>query len=532
MGTMLVLSLLWPLVLGLLSSLDPRRDRWWWIAPLPAALLALFPGTTLELPWLLVGMRFEVDALGSAFLLLSAVVWGIAGWELPHYRVGNGFRLCFGLTLSANLGVLVAYDGLSFYTCFSLMAVAAYALLRNHPGARRGARWYLILALLGELALLCAILLLGKHGGDFRSLGQVLVNHPQRHLVVALVYLTFAIKVGNVPLHIWLPPAYGTGHPLAVLVFGGVITNLGVFGWMRFLGLGHWSSGIWSNWFLTVGLISTGYCALLGACQHRPRSILGYSSASQMGLATLVIGLGLGRPDQWYWLQWVVVIFSLHHGLIKTGLIVASLRGWHGPWQWLLLILGALALAGLPPTSGWLAKHLLKVSTLTASPPWKPWLGTLLALSSFTTGLMMVQFLRRLPGTTRQPAGLWIGLLLASFSVWLVALRLLPEATTATLSAKTLGEALPPLLATATLVAVGMVLGLGLHLPEGDLLYILSRIRLPGWRRAPIHTATTTAPAPIWRWLGLTERRLRRTQIAGILLLGLLATLVLLIPRY
>ena len=265
--------------------------------------------------------------------------------------------------------------------------------------------------------------------------------------------------------------------------------------------------------------------------QHRSRSILGYSSASQMGLATLLIGVGLARPDQWHWLQWVVVVFSFHHGLIKTGLVLATLRGWQHGWQLAVLALGALALAGLPPTSGWLAKHLLKESALLAAEPWQPWWDILLPLTSLTTGLMMIQFLRRCPRARGGQARAWIGLLLASLAVWLAGFYLLPELTRATLSGKSLAQALQPLLITALLVAGGRVLGLGLRLPEGDLLYILSRIRPPGWRSLSARTHTGAMPAPLWPWLALLERRLRRTQVAGLLLLSLLAALVLLIAH-
>lgn len=528
MATLLALSLLWPLCLTALTGLgyDIRWRHLWWTGALPAGLLALSSGAELDLPWLLVGMRFSADPLARAFLFLAAVVWTVAGWQLRRYPGGPGFRLCYGLTLLGNLGALTAYNGVAFYVCFSLMALAAYGLLRTHPGARQGARWYLAMALVGELALLCAVLLLGEAAEDFASLPRALANHVHRDLIIALVYLSFAIKVGNLPLHFWLPLAYGGGHPLAALLFGGIITNLGIFGWMRFLPLGELHSETWSHWFLFMGVATALGCALLGACQQRPRTILGYSSASQMGLATVLIGVAMGRPDHWVYLQWIMVVFSLHHGLIKAGLILQTTQGWRSYWQYSILAVGALALAGLPPTSGWLAKHLLKESIALTQPPWSLVLEVALPLSSVTTALMMIQFLRRSQAIPAATSTAWIGLLASSIGVWLLAASWLPEQTMATLTLKSLGQGLEPLLISALLVVGGFTMGWGWHLPAGDLWFLLFRLRPPTWR-VPMAAATgSPEPPPLWRWLALAERRLRRTQIAGLLLLSLLAFLV------
>lgn len=530
MAIFLGLSLLLPLVLSLAawSGRYPGLGQWWWLAPLPMGMTALLPAGELNLPWLVVGMHFHLDTLARSFSLLSVVIWSVAGWQLRRYSPDPQLQGYFGLTLAGNLGVISAADMVSFYTCFSLMALAAYGMLRPFPGAQRGARWYLALAIVGELALLGGIFLVAPGGVLFSDIATTLANHPQQSLVVGLFYLAFAIKVGNVPLHSWLPLAYGSGHPVTTLVFGGVITNLGILGWCRFLAPGDWSSVEWGSWFIAVGLFSALYCAVMGSFQRRPRTLLGYSSASQMGLATALVGIALTQPTEWPWLQWVLVIFSLHHGVIKAGLMLAARQGLPQGVYWLLLSMGALALAGLPPTGGWLVKHLMKTAAGVAPHPWSGELTTLLTISSITSGLLMLRFLRTLTRSSQPMDATSARLLILSLLIWPLGFSQLPALTPSVLTGKSIIQALMPLLLATLLVATLRLLALKLRVGEGDIALPLGRIRLPhgrgGWLLKPQH-----GTPPLWRWLALGERRLRRTQIAGLLLLGLLGALVTLL---
>ena len=177
MGALIASVLLFPLVLAVAmtaSTSRPMAARLAALAPLPALLLALGAptGLALDLPWLLLGSHFELDQTGRLFLGFTALVWLLAGWYArgylrhdPRRHVFQGFFLA---TQTGNLGLCLAGDAASFYLLFALMTFAAYGLV-IHSGsleARRAGRVYIVMAVLGEAALVAGMLLATQAAGS------------------------------------------------------------------------------------------------------------------------------------------------------------------------------------------------------------------------------------------------------------------------------------------------------------------------------------------------------------------------------
>ena len=154
---------------------------------------------------------------------------------------GGRFAVWWLLTLTGSLGVFIAGDLASFYLAFALVSLAAWGLVVHDgtPRARRAGVVYLVLAVLGEICLLMAFVLLAAADPGrslaIRDVVAALPASPWRGLTLALLIAGFGLKMGLVPLHVWLPLAHPAAPMPASAVLSGVIVKAGVIGLIRFL---------------------------------------------------------------------------------------------------------------------------------------------------------------------------------------------------------------------------------------------------------------------------------------------------------
>jgi formate hydrogenlyase subunit 3/multisubunit Na+/H+ antiporter MnhD subunit len=374
-GTQALLAILLPFLLAgcwLFSPLRCTAGRLAPLSPLPALMLALFgPEWQVDLPWMLLGTQLGLDATGRVFLALTAALWLAAGLHGKHHFTCDaprpGFQLAWLLTLAGNLGLTVAQDMLSFLLCFTVMSVAAYPLIIHDrtPQSLYAGRIYLLLVVLGELLLFwAAVIAAGQTGAmTFSDLAPALAASPQRGLVTGLLLAGFGIKVGIMPLHGWLPLAHPAAPVAASAVLSGAMIKAGLLGWLRFLPLGSVQLSPWGEALITLGLLSALLAALLGMAQRKPKTVLAYSSVSQMGLASVTVGAGLLAPAAWPALRGALLLFIVSHGMAKAALFlgvgVAQARRETALQRAAAaagLLLAAASIAGLPLTLGYIAK--------------------------------------------------------------------------------------------------------------------------------------------------------------------------------
>jgi len=397
-GGLLVLVWLLPL---LLAGLAGRRwARWLMVAaPLPALLAAalLPPGSSLSLPWLLLGSELGLDATGRVFLLFSALLWLAASLYAAGSCAGDReaarFRVFFLLAMAGNLGLIVAQDIVSFYVAFSVMGLAATGLVahRGSLRARRAARRYLAWTIAGELLLFVAVVMLAaQHGGGLAF--SVLQSNPPAGLVTALLLIGFGIKLALPGLHLWLPQAYAAAPAPAVAVLSGAMIKAGLLGWLRFLPPGDAALIVWGQVLMLTGVGGILFGAALALLQQRPRLVLAYSSISKMGVLTSGVGAALTWPAAAPALIGALALYAAHHALAKGALFLGLglvERGGLRPWALAGLGFLALALAGAPLTSGALAKSGLNAALPGAAYP----LTLVLGASALATTVVMARFL-------------------------------------------------------------------------------------------------------------------------------------------
>ncbi len=488
----LIASLGWPL--ALLLALWPARTRRLAqalapLAPLPAlwAAAVLPEAAVLELPSVLLGTRLGLDATGRLFLLFTALTWLAAGLYARAYLAHDARRTAFWAfflaTQAGNLGLCLALDLASFYTAYALMTFAAYGLVVHTSTAEawRAGRIYLVMAVLGELTLIAG-LMMTAHAAGSPLVADLRAASPSP-LAVGLVTAGLGVKVGLPLLHLWLPLAHPVAPVPASAVLSGVMLKAGLLGWLRFLPLGQAAYPEAGAALLTLGLLAMFYGVALGLTQRDLKVVLAYSSVSQMGFMSLGVGAGLVAPQSWPLLLPAVGLYALHHALAKSALFLgAGVALQAGGRLWVLagLALPALALAGAPLTSGWLAKTTLKAGLTDLPPLWAAAAAALLPLAAAGTTLLMARLLwlaARLQGKGAAGglAPVWLAWTLAGIVLpW----ALLPAGAAA-------GGPSPPLMATALwpmalgLALAGLAAFLRLRLPvvpPGDLVVPVERV--------------------------------------------------------
>ena len=500
------------------------------VAPVPglvAAVLAL-AGEPMAAIFPVLRLSLELDRPGAVLLGAASLLWSLAGLVLPSFLAGDRharrFVVCWLLTMLGSLGVFAAADLIGFYLVYALVSLPAYGLVAHEEtsASARAGGVYLAFALLGEALLLMGFVMLaaGEPAGSLRiaDVMAALPRSPWAGTAVALAAAGFALKMGLVPAHGWMPLAYAATPIPGAAVLSGAAVKAGVIGLIRFLPFDLAGGG---EVLVVFGLCSAFYGVAVGLTQHNPKTVLAYSSISQMGVLATVLGMGLAAGDAGVRLD--AAFYGAHHVLAKGALFVAvgvalsSTAGRSMSFLLLTAIVG-LGLGGLPFTGGALAKLAVK------DPLGKGLVGTLAVASSVGTSLLMTHFvwtISKVVGTSadrRVARRLWVAAATAAIVLpWLLAVILGGD----------LATLLQPgiLFSAAWPVALGVVLWLGL---------VRVRARLPAVPPGDIvgaMEAAFRASYGIGDGVAWLDGRLRQWAVAGVALLAVTVALLVALVR-
>lgn len=490
-------AVLWPVGLALLALLPgwaPRMVAALPLGPLPGLAAALLAprDTPVSLPGVLLDGRLEVSDPGALFLGGAAALWFWAGVYGARYMRGDprsaAFALFWNLVLAGNLGVFVAADLASFYSFFALVSLMAYPLVIHDgkPASLRAGTVYIVLAVIGESALLVGFMLAAHGAGGAIGIGEVRASLAAPDADPAILWLLiagFGIKAGLMPLHVWLPVAHPAAPTPASAVLSGAIVKAGIFGLVAFLPFGA-ALPVTGTALALLGFAGLFAAALLGLAQCDAKTVLAYSTVSQMGLVMGAMGAALaaGRPPPA--VLPAAALYALHHGLAKGALFlgVGLAPECGGARRGVLLaVLAALALsvAGLPLAAGALAKSALKE-------PAGDFGAMLIGLSSLTSGLVLARYLFVLPeaGPRQRPAlSLTVPVLALAGAALALPWALYPQITGKTpyAGADAVGVIVGAWPLGLALILAVVALAVGLRpppMPEGDLLEPFRRAAL------------------------------------------------------
>ena len=517
------------------------------LAPLASAavVLPLLTGTEVDWPWASMGLLLGVDDWAAPFVVLTAVAWSLAAWFAADRVSGDTRRFWLGWSLSlwGMALVLLAQSLVAFYLGYVAVSLAAYLMIvhARSDAALRAGRIYLLLAFAGEASIVSGVLVLA---GFYGNVELALLATPEFTAGLDasrwLLLVGFAVKLGIVPLHVWLPLAHPIAPVPASAILSGVIVKAGLLGWLKLAPAQGLDAAASAPLLIGLGLVTAFAGAALGLTQAKLKTVLAYSTVSQMGLVLVgyaalaydaPAGVALGALG----------LLALHHGLTKASLFLAcGCAPGTSRVRSLLFVLPALSLAGAPLTTGYLAKTWLKRAVDAGIELGGLSDGTylLVTLSSTATALLMWRAWRlaraeRDATTAVHPA--WPLLTLAALVgpwLWAAHAGLLVTPSPAGAWAATW-----PLAVAAALILAGRALGRpGLRLPEGDI--VVWGERLGAHVRAPLPSVaarpsrTARSRARLRRGVDVVERAMRELPAVGLamLLVGVVLWFVLWSP--
>jgi formate hydrogenlyase subunit 3/multisubunit Na+/H+ antiporter MnhD subunit len=392
-----------PLALAAMLALTPLRPLVAALAPaapLPALAAASFAPPALDAPWLMLGVRFAIEGPAPAFLFFSGLLWCLGSLAALAYHRDDprrtGFLACFLLAMAGNLGLLVAGDAFAFYAFFALMSFASYGLVVHvrSAAARRAGRVYIAFVVAGELVLFAGIAFAVASAGS-----PLLTDIREADLppaVLAFFLVGFGIKLGLVPLHIWLPLAHAAAPVAASAVLSGAMIKAGLFGLVTFLPLGLAPLPAFGLFLMFAGAAAIPLATVLGGLSPSPKAVLAWSSVGQMGLLAIALGVGLTEPALWALLAPAVLFYAAHHALAKGALFLGVgtvLADRATAWRSATLValaLPAATLAAFPLTGGDAAKGALKAA-FDGAPALAVWILPVLAASTAATTFLMTR---------------------------------------------------------------------------------------------------------------------------------------------
>jgi formate hydrogenlyase subunit 3/multisubunit Na+/H+ antiporter MnhD subunit len=355
------------------------------------ALRALTHGplTDLSRSWAVPGGELiaGLDPLSAFFLVPLLVLSALAAIYGRAYLAAYAGRkslgppaFFFNVLVVSMIGVVVARHALVFLVSWEVMTLSSYLLVvfdDEDPAVKRAGWVYLIAAHVGVACLFAMFLLLARASGDLAFAGFAGVATPVLVLLLALV--GFGVKAGIVPLHVWLPEAHAAAPSHVSALMSGVLIKMGIYGVLRvmtFLPPASW----WGPTLIALGLGGALLGISLALYQRDLKRVLAYSSIENIGLILLGLGIGFWGASHGH-ARLAALGFAgglLHvwnHTLMKGLMFLSAGSVLHGagskdlerlgglmkrmPTTGALMVLGATAIAGIPPLNGFVGEWLM-----------------------------------------------------------------------------------------------------------------------------------------------------------------------------
>jgi hydrogenase-4 component B len=377
-------------------------------------------------------VHLRLDALSRVFLvLLGAASTGISIFAAGYFRRGEGTApglLCvqYHIFLVSMGFVLLADDAYAFMLAWETMALSSYFLVTTQhriPEIRRAGFLYLLIAHLGAIAILLSFGVLqgGSWHFTFDAMRAARLDPLWASIAFGLALIGFGAKAGLVPLHVWLPEAHPAAPSPVSALMSGVMLKTALYGMIRvsfdLLGDPVWWWGLAP---LVLGLFSALYGVVFAAAQTDMKRLLAYSSIENIGIIFTGLGLaivfaGVDMRAAASLTLIAVMYHAMNHAFMKSLLFLGTGAVLHAtgernlghlgglihrmPWVAWLTLIGALAIAGLPPLNGFVSEWLLLQSFLFSYKVPHPFINmllplgaALLALAAALAGYVMVKF--------------------------------------------------------------------------------------------------------------------------------------------
>jgi hydrogenase-4 component F len=352
------------------------------------------------------GQYLVIDDLNIVFIVLNTLVGfttSVFSASYIHHELETGRLtpaylrfyhamyqfLMFGMNLALianNMGLM--WVAIEVATLTTVLMVGVY----RTPESLEAAWKYFILASVGiALALFGTILVymaaqpvVGE--GLNAMMWTVLMRHSAAFdpalLNVAFVFLLlgYGTKVGLAPLHAWLPDAHAEGPTPISAVLSGLLLNVALYAVLRFKLLLSANPDVIAAGplMVTLGLTSLIFAAFMLYRRRDIKRFFAYSSIEHMGIITFAFGIGGPLANfagllhmTMHSLTKSAIFFAVGHvAQVKGTQKISDIRGLteSHPWLGWSLVLGVMAIAGLPPLGIFMSEFLIVSSTFAREP--------------------------------------------------------------------------------------------------------------------------------------------------------------------
>ena len=327
----------------------------------------------------LVGDRLSTTmVLLTAVLALMVLIYAIgSGWD----DRGRNFHALFQFQLMGIMGAFLTGDLFNLFVFFEVLLIASYGLMIHSGGnvrLRAGVQ-YVLYNLIGSTLFLFALGSIYAETGtlNMADLAQrVTLIDPNEsvgiRVAAVLLLLVFAIKAALVPLHFWLPSSYAEA-PAPVAALFAIMTKVGAYAIIRVYTIVfppdlEVTMGLQGTWLLPLALISLAIGAMGVLAAHKLDRLVTFSVISSMGM--VMVTISLFTPE-----STAAALYYIIHSTFAAAalfLITDLVRSSRGSLDLTpmpviagavttsaLFFLAAIAMAGLPPLSGFLGKLLV-----------------------------------------------------------------------------------------------------------------------------------------------------------------------------
>ena len=356
-------------------------------APLTLSLASNIPQLTFAL---------RLDPLAAFFVLtislvgLAASVYAYGYVEEFSGRVSVGLlgSLLNGFLLSMTL-VVLADNGFFFLILWEVMSLLSYVLVvteHEKPGVREAGLFYLIMTHVGTAFIILTFLIFFQETGSFSFEA---FRHPDQQLPDGLrsvafftALIGFGAKAGIVPLHVWLPYAHPAAPSHISALMSGVMIKTAIYGLIRvyFDFMGGVFPWWWGFTLLVLGTVSALLGVMYALMEHDLKSLLAFHSVENIGI--ILLGIGAGMIFHTYGLHELAALgllaglyHTINHAAFKALLFLGAgalqfathtrhIEEYGGllrrmPWTGAFFLVGAVSIAALPPTNGFVSEWLV-----------------------------------------------------------------------------------------------------------------------------------------------------------------------------
>lgn len=332
--------------------------------------------TFLKIGDTVIRMGYEINPLNAMMLVVVSLVSFLVHLYSKGYMHGDDrfpvFYQYLGLFSFAMLGLVISPNLLQVYIFWELVGVASFLLVGFYfykPEAKAAAKKAFIITRIGDVGLFIGIALIYGYTSSFEydsifsAVTTGAIPAGMVTLIAILIFIGAMGKSGQFPLHTWLPDAMEGPTPVSALIHAATMVAAGVYLVAATFPIFAASSTALMV-VAIVGGITAIFAASIGLVQNDIKRVLAYSTVSQLGYMMLALGVG----------GYVAGVFHLFtHAFFKALLFLAAGSVIHAvhtnnihemgglgkkmKWTSAFFLIGALALAGIPPFSGFFSKE-------------------------------------------------------------------------------------------------------------------------------------------------------------------------------